>query len=196
MCDVPVFYATTEGHTRRIADRVATQLRQHGLDSQPMAVTSQDALEIAWNRVRGSCLCASLHRQKHQAEALAFARQHHGELSAVPSAFISVSLSAASKNVDEVQAASQLAEQFAMEAGWTPTSVATVAGCLAYTKYKWLVRLMMRRIALKEGASGDTSQDHEYTDWSQVDRIADELAREVRRRDVIRAEPHALMKTG
>jgi menaquinone-dependent protoporphyrinogen IX oxidase len=28
MCDVPVFYATTEGQIRRIADRIADQIRR------------------------------------------------------------------------------------------------------------------------------------------------------------------------
>jgi menaquinone-dependent protoporphyrinogen IX oxidase len=33
MCDVPIFYATSEGQTRRIAERIAQQVRKHGLDS-------------------------------------------------------------------------------------------------------------------------------------------------------------------
>jgi menaquinone-dependent protoporphyrinogen IX oxidase len=38
----------------------------------------------------------------------------------------------------------------------------------------------MRRIALKEGASGDTSRDHDYTDWNQVAALADDLAAAIR----------------
>jgi menaquinone-dependent protoporphyrinogen IX oxidase len=37
----------------------------------------------------------------------------------------------------------------------------------------------MRRIAVKEGASGDTSRDHEYTDWNQVVTLADDLVRTI-----------------
>jgi menaquinone-dependent protoporphyrinogen IX oxidase len=38
MCEVPVFYATSEGQTRRIAERLADQIRRHGLDSRAVAI--------------------------------------------------------------------------------------------------------------------------------------------------------------
>src|SRR5262245_37886547 len=109
MCEVPVFYATTEGQTRRIAERFAAQIRQHGLGSEAIALTSPGASQVNWQAVRGACVAAPLHRQHHQPEALAFARRYHRELSVVPSLFISVSLSAASKNPAEVRAAERLA---------------------------------------------------------------------------------------
>jgi menaquinone-dependent protoporphyrinogen oxidase len=34
----------------------------------------------------------------------------------------------------------------------------------------------MRRIACAEGGDTDTSRDHEYTDWQQVEAYADRLA--------------------
>ena len=74
--------------------------------------------------------------------------------------------------------------KFTADTGWTPARIATVAGRLAYTQYNWLVRLMMRRIARKEGGATDTSRDHEYTDWAQVERLADQLAYEVRRHEI------------
>ena len=187
MCDVPVFYATTEGQTRRIAERMAEQMCKHGLDSRAVAIISEEASHIDWRRVRGAAVGASLHAGRHQAEAVAFARVHHEKLSAIPSVFFSVSLSAASKNISEVNTARTIAQQFVADTGWQRSSVATVAGRLAYTQYSWFVRMFMRRIARKEGGSTDTSRDHEYTNWEQVERIADELAYEIRRREIF---PH------
>jgi menaquinone-dependent protoporphyrinogen oxidase len=184
MCDVPVFYATSEGQTRRIAERMAEAIRKHGLDSRAVAIISEEASHIDWARVRGAALGASLHMQKHQAEAVAFARLHHSPLSAIPSLFFSVSLAAGSKRKDEVEAAQSLAERFLADTGWQPSGVACVAGRLAYSQYNWLVRLMMRRIARKEGGSVDTSRDHEYTDWLQVERLADDLVGRVRDREL------------
>jgi menaquinone-dependent protoporphyrinogen oxidase len=183
MCELPVFYATTEGQTRRIAERIAAQLRKQHFDSRAIAIVSDEAAHVDWPRVRGACLAASLHRQTHQREAVTFARRHARELSAVPSLFVSVSLAAVSTNAGEVRAAHQLAERFATETGWTPTRIAEVAGRLAYTQYNWLVKYIMRRIALKAGGSGDTSRDHEYTDWTQVESLANQLASDLRRRD-------------
>ena len=47
-CDVPVFYTTTEGQTRRIAERLAAVLREHGRASRAIAVGSPDASAIDW----------------------------------------------------------------------------------------------------------------------------------------------------
>jgi menaquinone-dependent protoporphyrinogen oxidase len=196
MCEVPIFYATTEGQTRRIAEQFAAQIRQHGLGSEAIALASDDASQVNWQAVRGVCLAASLHRQRHQPEAVAFARRHHRELSMVPSLFISVSLSAASKNPAEVRAAERLAAEFAIATGWTPWRTAAIAGRLAYTQYNVLVRWMMRRIALREGASGDTSRDHEYTNWAEIVGLADRLAYQVRRREFYPETPAGEKKAG
>lgn len=188
MCEVPVFYATSEGQTRRIAEAIADQIRKHGLDSRAVAIISEDASHIDWTRVRGAAIGASLHAGKHQAEAVAFAHVHHAALSAIPSLFFSVSLSAGSKRPEEVAAARGLAEKFATDTGWQPSRIASVAGRLAYTQYNWFVRLFMRRVAIKEGGASDTSRDHEYTDWVQVGQLADELAYNVRRREIFPAD--------
>ena len=183
MCDVPVLYATTEGQTRRIAERLAHHLRERGLDATAIAIDSPEASAIAWDRVQGVCLGASLHLQRHQAAALEFVKAHHAELSARPSLFYSVSLSAASKILDERLAAERLAADLPRKAGWEPSRIASVAGRLAYTRYGRLTRWFMRRIARKEGASVDMTRDHEYTDWAQVAALADELAAAIRTRE-------------
>ena len=186
MCDVPVFYATNEGHTRVIAERIAQRLRTHGLESRAIAIISEEVSHLDWDRIRGACLAASIHLGKHQAEATAFARLNHERLSKAPSLFVSVSLAAASTNPADVQAAHTLAEGFPANAGWQPTRVASVAGRLAYTQYNWVVRWVMSRIAKKEGASTDTSRDHVYTNWPQVDDLADQLATAVLARGRVR----------
>jgi menaquinone-dependent protoporphyrinogen oxidase len=187
MCEVPVFYATTEGQTRRIADRIAERLRARGLDSRSIDLAGDEAAAVDWDRVRGAVVGASLHMQKHQSIAVEFARAHCHALSAVPSLFVSVSLAAASKNAETVDAARRLAERFATDTGWRPMRVASLAGRLAYTQYPWIVRLIMRHIARKEGASTDVSRDHEYTNWTSVEHLADLLAAQIHSPKVSRA---------
>ncbi|HSJ13546.1 MAG TPA: hypothetical protein VK939_03970, partial [Longimicrobiales bacterium] len=43
-----------------------------------------------------------------------------------------------------------------------------VGGALRYSEYGVLKRLMMKHIARSHGLSGDTSRDHELTDWDRV----------------------------
>jgi menaquinone-dependent protoporphyrinogen oxidase len=180
MCDIPVFYATTEGQTRRIAERLAQLLRARGFMSAAIDVATPEASAIDWRKVRGAFLGASLHGGKHQASAFAFAHSHAGELSAVPSTFFSVSLSAASAHARELGAARKLAEAFATQTHWRPRRIACIPGRLAYTQYGFFKRMLMKQIAKCQHASTDTSRDHEYTDWRAVELLAREMS------DVIR----------
>lgn len=124
----------------------------------------------------GVVLGASLYTGKYQRRAVEFARTHREALNDRPSAFFGVSLSAASRNPEEVEAARKLARGFAESAGWNPLQVASVAGALVYTRYGFLIRFIMRRIARKEGAPTDASRDYELTDWTEVARFANEVA--------------------
>jgi menaquinone-dependent protoporphyrinogen oxidase len=179
MTDVPVFYATTEGQTRRIAEFIAMRLREHALESEAISVESPEAQRIDWGSVRAAALGASLHVGRHQRTAAAFAAANRDRLNACPSAFFSVSLAVVSKKPEDRQRARRAADEFVAAAGWKPRWTACVAGRLAYTKYGFLMRFVMRQIAKTEGASTDTGRDHEYTDWGEVARFADEIAREV-----------------
>jgi menaquinone-dependent protoporphyrinogen oxidase len=175
-CQVPVFYATTEGQTRRIAERLAASLRAEHLDSRAIDMAGREAAAIDWAGVRGAIVGASLHAGRHQKAADLFVRGRATELNRRPSAFFSVSLSAASRNPAEVEAAAQLAKAFPAACGWQPQIVASVAGRLAYTEYNFFIRLIMKRIARKEGAPTDTSRDYELTNWADVDRLARDFA--------------------
>ena len=110
----------------------------------------------------------------------AFVRSHAADLTRVPSAFVSVSLSAASKNAKEIEAAEKLARAFPVSCGWTPARIASVAGRLAYREYGFFIRWVMKRIAKKEGAPTDTSRDYELTNWEEVDELAREMASRIR----------------
>jgi len=168
MCEVPVFYATTHGQTRRIAEVLARVLQGHGLTSTAIDAASPQAAAANWDGARGAIVGASLHAGRHQKQAAAFIARHRTWLNAHPAWFFSVSLGAASRNAGEAAAVQRLAAQFVESAGWHPQRISCVAGRLAYTQYGWLTRWMMRRIAAKEGGSTDTSRDQEYTDWSAV----------------------------
>lgn len=179
MRDVLVFYATTEGQTRRIAERIASDLRARGFTCRAIDVMSADAARIKWDDVRGVLLGASLHAGRHQPAAVEFARTFSPHLNMYPSAFFSVSLSAASANAEEVETAAQLAHRFTDAAGWKPSEIVCFAGALAYTHYGWLTRKIMKRIARKEGGPTDTARDHELTDWDAVARFATRMADEI-----------------
>jgi menaquinone-dependent protoporphyrinogen oxidase len=180
MCDIAVFYTTTEGQTRRIAERIASRCRERGLSSEAVCVGTTDAAAVDWSAARAIVVGASLHGGRHQKEAARFIRMYRHRLNAGVSAFFSVSLAAASKRPGEAATARRIAATFAEQAGWHPSFIASLAGRLAYTQYGFFKRWIMRAIARHEGGSTDTTRDHEYTDWDAVTRFADEVVAAVR----------------
>lgn len=58
-------------------------------------------------------------------------------------------------------------------AQFEPLDTTVLAGALAYQKYGFFKRLVMRRIVGLAGGETDTSQNHEYTNWAEVSRFVE-----------------------
>ena len=170
-CEVPILYATSEGQTRRIAERLAEVLADHGFETRTFDMAGAEAAAIDWTSVQAAIVGASIPMGRHQRAAAHFVHAHAATLNAIPSAFFSVSLSAASSDPKEVAAARSIAREFPLAHGWTPSVIASLAGRLAYTRYGLITRYLMKRIARKEGAPTDTSRDYELTNWEKVEKL-------------------------
>jgi menaquinone-dependent protoporphyrinogen oxidase len=178
-----VFYATREGQTLKIAERIAADLRTRGALVDTFNVRSCPAPD--WSRYSAACVAASVHLGHHEKEMVAFARTHRDALVRLDAAFVSVTLSEAgaedSNRSDTDRRASaadaqRMIEVFVSETGWRPEHALSVGGALAYSKYNLLVRFVMKRIARKAGAPTDTRRDYEFTDWPALDRFVGEVA--------------------
>lgn len=169
MASVLIVYGTTEGQTRKIAGRMAEMVTEYGHAATVMdAASGPPPLPI--NRYDGVIVAASVHRQRHQGPVVRFVEENRAELGRLPTAFFSVSLSAAGTEPRHRADARRCADAFLAETGWRPGMVRLAAGALAYTKYDLPTRWVLRLIAWREGADTDTTRDHEYTDWAQVER--------------------------
>jgi menaquinone-dependent protoporphyrinogen oxidase len=185
MKPIAVLYATREGHTRRIAERVAGNLRARGFDVECKNLRDHDARAIDLSGFSAVVLVASVHAGKHEREMVKFVKKHRTELQLLPAAFLSVTLSEAGAEMSgmtqeqrarfsaDVQ---KVIDKFFEDTAWRPERVKPVAGALLYSKYNPLLRFVMKRIAKEAGAATDTSRDYEYTDWVGLDRFVDELA--------------------
>ena len=174
-CDIPVFYATTHGQTRRIAERLVATFRRKGFTSCALDVAHREAMRLDWVHAQAAIVIASLHAQKHQRAAVAFCREAAQHLNVRPSVFLSVSLAIASDDAKERREAARIAQEFVSKSGWTASTVVCLAGRLAYTQYGWLTRCVMKRIARQHGQPTDTTRDYEFTNWGEVDRVADDV---------------------
>jgi len=156
MPDVLVLYASAEGHTARIAQRIAEHL---GAGGHRVDVARAGGAVDA-SRYAGIVVGASVHYGHHPAWLAKWLKSF--ELGHQPSAFFSVSLSAKER----------YAASFLRKARWRPALTAVFAGALSYSQYKPLKRLVVRALAAVAGHDTDTSRDYEYTDWKAVERFA------------------------
>ena len=171
---VLIAYASTHGHTAKIAARIAERLGARGVEADlcdlsagaPPSPSGHDRVVVA----------GSIHRGHHQRELVDWVKRHRGDLAGRPSALVSVSLSAA-EDTDEARAATQgWLQALAEETGWSPTRSIAVAGALQYREYDFFTRTLMRLLMRHGGHPTDASRDYDFTDWERVDRFADELA--------------------
>jgi menaquinone-dependent protoporphyrinogen oxidase len=93
----------------------------------------------------------------------------------MPTLFFSVGLAVVGKSGKGQAQTMEIVRKLVADTGWRPGRVELIAGALQYTRYNFLVRLVMRWIVSKEGGDTDTSRDYEYTDWAAVDRCAVEF---------------------
>jgi menaquinone-dependent protoporphyrinogen oxidase len=176
MQPILVAYATTEGHTRKVAEFIAERLRirGHRVDLVDVAGAAAGAMSAAY---LAAFIGGSVHNHKHQSALLHFVKANRHWLASLPVALFSVSLAAAGPDMDARVEAQRLADEFVEESGLAPRLTACIAGALKYTQYDYFKRLIMRLIARQTGRSTDTSQDTEYTDWDDVERFVDEFLR-------------------
>jgi menaquinone-dependent protoporphyrinogen oxidase len=171
MARVLILYATTEGHTARVAERIAKRLQDkgHHVESQRADATGT-GLDL--ERYETVIVGAPVHYGRHPGHLRSLLREHRAALAARPGAFFSVSLSARNKP----QAAQRYLQTFLRQVGWRPRQTATFAGALPYSKYAPWKRLLMIAFVCLAGGDTDASQDYEYTDWDAVERFADGFA--------------------
>jgi menaquinone-dependent protoporphyrinogen oxidase len=166
-----VLYASTHGHTAKIAERIATALELDGATVDLRRLDAK-ATEPAPPDYDAVILGASIHAGRHQHAVVKWAKRHHTSLAAGPSAFFSVCLTAAD-DTDESRAATQAyLDDFVEHTGWAPGDSATFAGALQYLEYDFATRLIVRLLMSRTHRPTDPSQDYDYTDWDAVDQWA------------------------
>jgi menaquinone-dependent protoporphyrinogen oxidase len=165
MPSILVVYGTTHGHTAKVAEAVAKTIEAGGASCDVMAAAAATRSPADYD---GVVVAASVHAGQYQKAVTDWVRAHRVALGGRPTAFISVCLGVLQKDPKVDRDLQGFLERFFSETGWHPHVTTIVAGALAYTKYNWFIRWMMKRIAAKAGGDTDTSRDYEYTDWGSL----------------------------
>lgn len=162
---VAIIYATSEGHTLEVAGRIGDQLRAGGYGvctfeagSPPPSLEDFDGVIVA----------GSVHVGKHDRKLIQYVEEHRDKLDAKPNAFVSISMAAATHDATHSEQAMKLVDKFIEQTGWHPDQVSLTGGMLAYTRYGFIKRKLIRHIAKTDNLETDTSRDWDHTDWAAV----------------------------
>lgn len=161
-----VVYATVEGQSRKIAGKIAAQLENAGEH-----VVLTDVREPGFavpGRFDGVVLCAPVHIGRYPDPIIRFVTDWKDALESVPNAFVSVSLAIMSDDEDERAEARAYPAKLEKKTGFKPHRIHHAAGALKFLEYDFFKRVIMRRIARKEGGPVDTNKDYEFTDWGAL----------------------------
>jgi menaquinone-dependent protoporphyrinogen oxidase len=146
MATILVVYASHDGQTRRIADWVATVIQARG-HLVELLDAAQDSQDRDLSRFQAVLIGSPIRAQGYLRPVVRFIQSHRTALDALPTLFFSVGLAIVSKTHDGRAQTMRLVEKLVAETGWRPGRVELVAGALQYSRYNFLVRFVMRRIA-------------------------------------------------
>jgi len=184
MTHILVVYGTTDGHTRKIAEVLAEDLR-----ALRCCVDIVDAAgllhRLSPEGYDGVIVAASVHIGDYQRSVARWVRTHAATLNQLPTAFLSVCLAVLEKSDKTKRELAGIIERFFARTGWHPPIAKPIAGAVLYTRYGWLKRVMMKRIVSKAGGGTDTTRDYEYTDWNDLRVFAEGFARQLTTSDAM-----------
>lgn len=158
-----ICYGTTEGQTRKIADFIADIVKRRGHEPAVFDATAVSDLEPS--RSGAAILAGSVHMGRYQSALLHRISRWRTELNAMPSAFISVSMSAASEDSHDRAEVDEICQKMLRETGWTPKATHHAGGAIRFSEYDFFKRWVARMVARQMRRDARPGEDQEYTDW-------------------------------
>jgi menaquinone-dependent protoporphyrinogen oxidase len=170
---VLLLFASTHGHTEKIATRIARGLEAAGADVDLRRADGPEPALAGYDAVVAG---GSIHAGHHQKELTHWAKRHAATLNGMPTAFFSVSLTPADDTPEAWATARRYIDELSEATGWTPDRAESFAGALQYLEYDFFTRLLIRLMMRHGGHPTDASRDYDYTDWDAVDAFAERCA--------------------
>ena len=170
-----LYYATHDGQSRRIAERIAERLVPRGIAVAPqdLADAPPDAADLARTPLVAAVL--AIRYGKHLPQSARLIEALAACASPPPLALASVCLTARKPGKDTPEGNVYL-RKFIRRNHLTPALAVAVAGKLDYPRYGVLDRLAIRLIMWMTGGPTDPTATVEFTDWAKVDAFADRIA--------------------
>lgn len=173
MARILVIYSTTDGHTRRICDRLRQVVEGQGHQVTVASIRDEPVPHLnAFDKI---VIGASIRYGKHNPLVFDFIRRNRRMLESRPSAFFSVNVVARKpeKNRPETN---PYVKKFLKQTAWKPAHLDVFAGRIDYPSYTPGDRMVIRFIMWITNGPTDPKAVVEFTDWQRVEAFGSVIA--------------------
>ena len=166
-----LIYSSTDGHTKKICQRIKNFLNGENLVE---LLSIEDAKKIDLLKFEKIIIGASIRYGKHSKELYSFINLNKNILNQKKCAFFSVNVVARKpeKNTAETN---PYINKFLKISKWKPNKISVFAGKVDYPNYNFFDKYIIKFIMFVTKGPTDTSRSYEFTDWSKVDEFSEEL---------------------
>ena len=168
-----LFYATRDGQSRRIAERIAARLGESGISAELQDLAH--GLPVLQNLAGPVVVVMAVRYGKHLPEGERFLAAYRTVDDPPALVLLSVNLTARKPGKTTAEGNVYLRKAVARH-GLAPILSAAIAGRLDYPRYRWIDRQAIRFIMLLTGGPTDPATSVEYTSWNEVDDLARRIA--------------------
>lgn len=166
MAKILILYSSTDGHTRKICNRLQQVIEQQG--HQVTLVSVRDEPHVDLQPFDKIVIGASIRYGKHSPLIFEFIRRNAQLLDDKPNAFFSVNIVARKPEKNRPETNPYM-RKFLKQISWRPRELAVFAGKIDYPRYSFFDRLMIRLIMFITKGPTDPKAVVEFTDWQQVE---------------------------
>jgi len=166
MAKILILYASTDGHTKKICNRLQQVIEQLGHQVTLVPIDNEAQVDLqAFDKI---VIGASIRYGKHSQKITDFINRNKQLLDSKPNAFFSVNIVARKPEKNQPDTNPYL-RKFLKKITWRPKEIAVFAGKLDYPKYSFFDRTMIRLIMFITKGPTDPKAVIEFTDWQQVE---------------------------
>jgi len=166
MAKILIIFSTTDGHTRKICNRLQQVIDNQ--NNQVTVISVDDASTIDLDSFDTIVIGASIRYGKHSPKIYAFIKEYSQILDSKSNAFFSVNVVARKPEKNRPETNPYL-KKFLTQITWQPKLVAVFAGKIDYQIYGSLDRFMIRLIMWITKGPTDPKTNIEFTNWNQVE---------------------------
>ena len=170
MAKILLLYASVDGQTLKICNRLRNQLQQQNMVNL-IAIDDFDGDTVPYDKI---IIGASIRYGIHNKKIIDFINTKKEQLDSLKTAFFSVNL-VARKPEKNTADTNPYVIKFFKTIDWRPTLTEVFAGKLDYKKYPFFDRIMIQFIMWMTKGPTDPRTEIEYTDWEKVKEFGERL---------------------